>query len=175
MNNSSRFSGVFAALLLATAPVRAGLVDDLQGEDAKWTEQVPEALPPLPDEGALEPITLTGPGRHRHFVARQSVKVGADKVIRFVLVVKPAQGPLQSSYAGLRCRTGQWKTYAYAAAKGPWRPLAAPVWEDVESKSFDSVRSDLCRHFFCAGTAVAGNAEQLLLNLKRPVTVNKPR
>lgn len=169
--------GVASTLVAAlwAVPAWAGVLDDVQGDDPQWTEQAPEGLPPLPDSGTLEAVILTGAGRHSHFVERSSLKVGEDGVVRFVLVLKPENGPRQSSYVGLRCRTGQWKTYAYSTQNGPWRAVSSPLWEDVERKIRDSVRSDLYRHYFCAGSAVAGDAKQLLQRLRRPPVVSKPR
>lgn len=54
-----------------------------------------------------------------------------DGVVRYVLVATSASGVKNILYEGLRCDTGEFKTYARYGTDGQWKPVADPQWRSM--------------------------------------------
>lgn len=116
-----------------------------------WDEE------PLPQE---EQITLPAapladnllrfdPGRLStlHFyVDKASLSVGADRIVRYTLVVRGEGDARNVSYEALRCDTGEQKIYAYGKRDGGWSAVSDPEWAPVDK---DFYRKTLFDDYFC--------------------------
>lgn len=167
MGQLLRFSALFGALWASCA--WAGLLDPIESDEPAVAEQDVTDLPAPPEEVFLQPFALEGEARHRYYIDRRSLVIGGDGIVRFSLVIRPQTGRLQSSYAGVHCRAGEWKTYAVITTEGQWRRLSAPAWESIEIKRRDSARGDLYRHYLCLDGMPSGTPEQMLRTLGRSI------
>lgn len=70
-----------------------------------------------------------------------SVKVGVDPatlvimpegIVRYVMVAVNSTGSVSAMYEGIRCATGQVKTYARANASGHWSVIPDPQWNNLD-------------------------------------------
>jgi mRNA degradation ribonuclease J1/J2 len=149
------------------APAEAGVLGELSADDAQWQEETVSEFPAYPESSNLIDVYTHGQARHRYLLDRRSLVVGKDGVVRFVIAIKPMEGDLQVSYAGLYCSKQVWKTYAIGKAGNAWYRIAKPTWEQIEQKSQDAIRYELYKYSVCSGLAPAGTASQIVHNLQK--------
>ncbi len=109
-------------------------LNDYTPPSDEWQEttiRIPDGY----DPSDLQSFTLRGrQDRFEYAIERGSLQAGPDGVMRFLLVIRSAQGSVNSSYEGLRCGHRQAKAYAYGSASG-LSPLADPEWQDIPKGS----------------------------------------
>jgi len=54
-----------------------------------------------------------------------------DGVVRYVVVARNASGSTNAMYEGIRCTTGEVKTYARTNSLGTWVALPSPQWRGL--------------------------------------------
>lgn len=123
-------------------------------EDPDWKES---AVPPPPafDIGKL--ITFSGAISSSlvYGVDPASVRISnVDGVVRYVLVATGASGARNVMYEGIRCATGEFKTYARYSSDGRWNTVANAEWKSM----FDNMPSKHALYFAKAGGCDSGAA-----------------
>lgn len=130
--------------------------------------------PPYPVDATLIEFSLYGRTRNRFYVDGSTVSVGPDKVIRFVLVVRTPSKTSNVSFVGVRCKTREWKDYAYARADRTWALYGQAQWRPIQELSINNYQYTLFDEFLCYGGVRSGGpigtAELIVRNLKRPIT-----
>ena len=148
------------------APQR-GMQADIGGvpEDKEFKE-IEVALPPYPVESGLLEFQLRRNSENRFYVDRNSISIGPDRVVRFSAVIKSPSGVLNTSHEGMRCKTSEYKVYAYGAENGEWMKARDSQWRWIE-RSSANFRFTLYKDYFCDLEAIAGrNEKDLIANLK---------
>lgn len=122
-----RLKHVFAlgALLLAGA---AWAQNSLDNPD--WVE---DKVPPPPafSQDKLIPIEMPSYVTLKVGVDPQTLSVGADGVVRYVMVMRNSSGSVNAVYEGIRCVSDEVRTYARAGDSGQWTLVAQPEWVPV--------------------------------------------
>jgi hypothetical protein len=138
---------------------------------APWKEDE-VTLPPYPKKGDLIEFYPTNRTDNRYFVDGTSLTVGKDGVVRFPLVIRSRAGVDNLSYAGVHCKTMQWKSYAYGGQSGQWVAAKSPGWSRITEKDWNNYQATLANDFFCYGGwasgGVNGNAKHLVRLLRNP-------
>ena len=62
-----------------------------------------------------------------------TVSVGADDVVRYVVVMTNQAGNATAYYEGIHCATWEVKTYARQGSNGTWIMSKEPVWRDFNA------------------------------------------
>lgn len=123
-------------------------------------------LPPPPAEAGLIEFRPRGDQKNGFYVDGSSVSIGADRVIRYTLIVKSPSGVSNVSYEGMRCKTAEYKVYAFASRDGQWAKLREPKWQSTGASSSNfhySLRAD----YLCDSEAVGGrDVRDLVSRLK---------
>lgn len=175
-SGSSRLAAAAAVLLLGLAlyedgatavAAQRGMPEDIGGvpEEKEFKEDALR-LPAYPDDAALIEFRPRGHSKNRFYVDRNSVSLGADWVVRYTAVIKSASGVANVSYEGLRCKTSEYKVYAYGTRNGTWTNAREPKWQDVGSTTAN-FRYSLWVDYLCDSEAVGGrNAKDLIARLK---------
>ncbi|MBI3528322.1 MAG: CNP1-like family protein [Betaproteobacteria bacterium] len=123
-------------------------------------------LPPYPGESDLTEFRLRRNSNNRYYVDIKSIAIGPDRVVRYSAVIKSPSGALNTSYEGLRCKTSEFKVYAYGIRSGEWTKARDSQWRRIERSSAD-FRFTLYKDYFCDIEAIAGrNEKDLIANLK---------
>jgi hypothetical protein len=129
-----------------------------------WKE---EKAPPAPAYSTTQLLALDMP----HFVTVKigidpsTLMVGSDGVVRYVAVMTNSNGNSSAVYEGLRCLTGEVKTYARAGSSGTWSPASNPVWRDV----MDNLGSQHARVFArqaACDARLASSKEDIIKSLR---------
>jgi len=89
-----------------------------------------------------------------------TVLVGEDGVVRYVVIMVNATGSVNAVYEGIRCASGEVKTYARAASSGNWSPVVDPQWKGLN----DNLPS---KHAFAFARLAA--CDSLIANTKAEV------
>jgi len=144
-----------------------GMPEDIGGvpEEKEFKEDA-IVLPAYPEDSALLEFRPRGSSSNRFYIDRKSLSLGEDRVVRYVAVIRSSSGVANVSYEGMRCKTAEYKVYAFGTRDGKWTNASTPKWQNVNS-SFSSFRFSLWVDYLCSSEAVAGrNAADLILNLK---------
>ena len=167
---------------LAASVLSLGLVLGGSGATLAWQRGNPENiggvpeekpfkedalnLPAYPDDAALIEVRPRGHSQNRFYVDRNSVSLGADWVVRYTAVIKSPSGAANVSYEGMRCKTSEYKVYAYGTRDRTWADARSPKWQDIDGTTAN-FRYSLWVDYLCDSEAVGGrNAKELIARLK---------
>ena len=116
---------------------------------------IPVDMPPFVSlKFGVDPATLT---------------VTSDGVVRYVMVAANASGATNAMYEGIRCSTGEFKTYARFSAAGEWSRVNDPQWRPLNDNNTSRHALALARLGACEGrSAAASNPAQIITTLKNP-------
>ena len=84
--------------------------------------------------------------------------ITADGVVRYVMVASNASGSITAMYEGIRCATGEVKTYARYASNGQWTPQKDPQWQSLSDNLRSRHALALARQGACQNRSVTGSS-----------------
>lgn len=165
-----------AALLAAVAPAAGQSLFLTDGE--QWQEgEVPP--PPAFSSAALVPLDLGQAAPELRFgLVPESLQIGADGVVRYVVVAQSRSGAVNVMHEGLRCRTQEMRTYArwspqqlplpvnFDSSAGHWRSAGQTRWVNWRDHAAARPAWALARAGLCDGAAPNGNPAQMLRALR---------
>lgn len=121
------------------------------------------APPPLRLQ-KLVPLDMDGGTDLRWGVDPDSIRIGADRVIRYVVVGQGTGGAVNAYYEGLRCDAAQVRVYARHAADGDWVPTRED-WKPLHGSSAARHSLVVARSGACLGQAPNRSADQIARDL----------
>jgi CNP1-like family len=144
-----------------------GMTEDIGGvTEQKESKEIEVALPAYPEDSALLEFQLRRNSANRYYVDRNSISIGPDRVVRYSANVKSPSGAVNTSYEGMRCKTSEYRVYAYGINNGEWTKAHDSQWRRIERSSAD-FRFTLYKDYFCDLAAIAGrNEKDLIANLR---------
>ena len=156
-----------ALLLLVCVTVTAtGLAQNNNFvEPPPWAEAMQEP-PAAFNLDELIPVANPTRSNLSYGVAPDTVSVGPDKVVRYVIVAKSPRGAMNVLYEGVRCDTREVKAYASWRLDSGWRELSDPQWEELRNANsrYAQTMSD---DAFCDVRIVYGSAEDIVQRLRK--------
>lgn len=125
-NNYVVLLSLSAAMVFAPTSGVAQTGNGLDNPD--WVE---EQTPPPPSvsKDKLIPLEMPPHVSVKVGVDPESIVVGGDGVVRYVIVMTNATGSTNAIYEGIRCVSDEVKTYARLGASGQWSILINPSWK----------------------------------------------
>lgn len=134
-------------------------------ENPNWVEvQVPP--PPPYSKANLVPIEMPLYVSLKIGVDPSTVAVGADGIVRYVVVMLNSTGTANAAYEGIRCFTDEVKTYARMGSSGEWSMTSDPQWRPVNDNMPSRHAQAIARQGAC-DTRTAPGAAEVLKALKR--------
>jgi len=116
-------------------------------EEEPWVEaQV--TLPPSPLEADLIEFDGGPANPNRFYIDGKNLAPGPDGVMRYTLVVVTPSGVRNTSHEGIRCKTGERRTYAVGRADGSWAESTGS-WQAVRASAYNRHHAILMRQCFC--------------------------
>lgn len=160
-----RLSSIATALALAAVVAHAQVVPI----DPDWREaQVPP--PPPVKRDALIPLEI--PRSALSFgVDPASVALGADGVVRYVIVASSSTGAVNAIYEGVRCGTGEYKVYARYNPDSGWTVTKDSQWRSLHEQPASRHSLLVARTGACLGGGTNGSAEQIVKALRSSVNM----
>lgn len=156
---------VAGALLIGTAS--SAWSQPAAGE-AEWKESdVPP--PPAFDMGKLVAFDVSPNSSLVYGVDPATIRITKDDgVVRYVMVATSPTGVRNVIYEGIRCATGEFKTYARYSADGAWTPVSQPQWRSMFGNMPSRHPLRLARAGACDGAAPASSVKEMVSRLKNP-------
>lgn len=89
-----------------------------------------------------------------------SLNIGADGIVRYVIVAQSASGSVNAMYEGIWCLKGEVKTYARLSSDGKWDPVDDPQWLKLSGNQRSMHALAFARQAACDGRATASRTPQ---------------
>lgn len=168
--NVARAPGVFSWLLLVLLITNMANTASAQviADPADWKESdVPP--PPAYDMSKLLTFEVTRSSPLVYGVDPASFSISkTDGIVRYVVVATTPAGAKNVMYEGLRCSTGEVRTYARAKPDGSWVQVANSEWKSVYDISLPRHSLRFARAGACDSAAPVSSVPELVRKLKSP-------
>lgn len=163
MNFKSAFL-ISAALFLGTSCLSLAQVPV---EEPEWKEDN-VAAPPAFDLTKLVTFEVALNSQLVYGVDPATISISdKDGVVRYVVVASNASGARNVMYEGIRCSTGEFKTYArYSGDK--WTSVSKPEWKSMFGNMPSKHPLRLARAGACDSAAAVQTVDLLVSRLKNP-------
>ena len=135
-------------------------------DNLDWVEQ-PVPPPPAFSTEKLMPLDMPPYVSVTVGIDPQTLMVGEDGVVRYVVVMRNATGTVNAAYEGIRCFTRDVKTYARWTSQGAWSMLSNPPWRALNDNMPSRHALVFARQGACDGTA-ANSAAAIQKAMKLP-------
>lgn len=157
-----RPSRLLCAALCATA---FGAGAQLATPNPDWRE-IEAPLPPAFEISRLIPFDVSASSSLRYGVDPATISLGSDGIVRYVMVAQSATGALNALYEGIKCNTGEFKTYGRYNPAGGWNRVDSPEWKSLWATEVSKHTLRFARQGGCAGNAPPTTVEQMVRDLK---------
>jgi hypothetical protein len=87
-----------------------------------------------------------------------TLAITADGIVRYVVVARNASGSITAMFEGIRCATGEAKTYARAGNSGSWTMVKEPLWRGLDDNQPSKHALAFARQGACDGRAAAATS-----------------
>jgi len=104
-----------------------------QVEPDEWRES-DAPPPPAFSVGKLIPLAMPPYVTLQFGVDPETLTMTPDGIVRYVVVARNTAGSTTAIYEGLRCATGEVKTYARQSSGSAWAIVKTPSWQALNSK-----------------------------------------
>lgn len=150
--------GLFLAIFLCMAsPGRADFEEDY--ESKKWQEMEVQ-LPASPKQENLLSFYVSAATSNRFFIDGSSLSVGADGVVRYVLVVVSPEGGRNVTFEGMRCEARERRIYASGRLDGTWAKTRKNEWVRIQEAYANRHHAALFLDYFCPVGVIVRNADE---------------
>ncbi len=86
-----------------------------------------------------------------------------------IVVASSRTGAMNAMYEGIRCASGEYKTYARHNANGGWNLVSQPTWQSLYAPASASRHTLMvARGGICRGNAPNDTVEQMMRDLRSP-------
>jgi hypothetical protein len=144
---------------------------DFNDTEKPWQE-IATQLPAFPIEKNLIPFYVSPTTTLKFAIDSNSLTIGSDGVIRYVLVSRSASGAENISYEGIRCGSFEVKLYAVGHKDGTWARSRRDKWEPIVEQTANRQHAALRHDYFCSDKIIAASIEEILdrMRSQRPFT-----
>ena len=139
------------ACALAALPAQAQIFKpdtELLLNERDWREKGIK-LPEFPHPDRLVEFHVSAGTSFHFFIDPQTLSIGDDGVVRYVLVARSASGAQNIWFEGIRCTTGEFKQYATGRSDSSWVARHDAEWAPIEPKDINRQHQALRRQYFC--------------------------
>lgn len=154
---------ILGALLIGLTGAAWG---QLAADDPDWKEiEVPP--PPAFDVSKLVTFEVSRNAALAYGVDPAAIRISSsDSVVRYVMVATSASGATNVMYEGIRCATGEFKTYARYSSDGRWRMVDNAEWRSLYSGAPSRHALQFAKAGACDNAAPASTVEAIVSRLK---------
>lgn len=139
----------------------AQLVDD---PDWKETQAPP---PPAFDVKRLVEVEAPAYASVKYGVDPETIAITGDGIVRYVVVASNRSGASNAFYEGVRCATGEMKTYARYSGQ-QWNLVADPEWKRIATMASRHT-AELAGQGLCRGAAPRESVREMLKYIRQPL------
>lgn len=157
-------TSALAFSLLGSAPLLT-IAQTSYTDEKVWTETV-SAPPTTFSTEALLTFEVFKASALTYGIDPNTLTVGEDGVVRYVMVARSSNGALNVMYQGIRCATAETKTSGRLSDKGTWNISPDAEWQALSFRGPTRPAMMLARQGVCEGRTITGNAQKILATLK---------
>ncbi len=142
---------------------------------APWKEQ--KGAIPAVSLQALKKLAIDhGPINASIYLDQDSIQVNKkDRVVRYWIAIKSGKRIGSFSYEGLRCSTGEYRSYAYASPQNSTQimPLKNSRWKSIRPEGSRDYHRELAKNYLCS-TGVPRTLEGIKASLGGNYELHSP-
>ena len=130
-----------------------------------WNEvevKIPNASP----SKQLKPFFVSINTTLAFAIDAESIELGRDDVMRYIIVITSPTGARQVSYEGIRCEKHEWRLYGNLQSDGQWRRNPGSKWQLIMPNSYNRYHSALVKDAFCENSIPRRNIKEIISLLK---------
>ncbi len=131
--------------------------------------EAPVALPTGLRTSALVPVPFPG-SELRLGIDPDSLSVGPDGVIRYVMVATSASGTVNAIFEGVRCETSEVKVYARHVPNLGWKASTGATWQKVNLGAAQRATLAIVRNGLCSKDGRPRTAAEIVVDLREGST-----
>ena len=105
----------------------------------------------------------------------ETLSIANDGIVRYVMVATSPSGNINATYEGIRCLTGEVKTYARYGTAARWSPMINPQWKPLNGNQPSMHALAFARQGACDGRAASGQSPQAIVNKLRQLQLDATR
>lgn len=162
------FKTIIGKVVLTISVLTLASVCAAQGfvEDPDWKElEVPP--PPAFNKDKLIPIDMPPYVTLKFGVDPTSLAISKDGIVRYVMVATNSTGSVNAMYEGIRCASGEFKTYSRFNSSGQWTAVKDPQWRPLNDNNTSKHALALARNGACnERSAPASSVPAIVTGLK---------
>ncbi|WP_296541007.1 CNP1-like family protein [Rhodoferax sp.] len=95
-----------------------------------------------------------------------TLAITPDGIVRYVMLAVSPSGTISAFYEGIRCATGEVKSYARANASGVWTIVKEPEWRGLNDRQPSKHALALARQGACEGNTNPNSTAEIIRKLK---------
>lgn len=136
--------------------------------DAELMDWKEGAIPPPPafDVAKLLTFEVSAASSLVYGVDPATLSIADDGIVRYVMVATSASGVRNVFYEGLRCSSGEFKTYARYTPEGAWIKVTRPEWRSVFGNLPSRHALQFARSGACDNMTPASSVNEIVRRLK---------
>src|SRR5574343_1255664 len=160
MTMYARLLAVFIVLLQGGALYSLSWAADDGDEELKPWQEIDVQFPKAPVRENLLPLYVSAATANKFYIDGSSLSVGADQVIRYVMVVETPEGGRNVTFEGMRCESRSRRIYASGRQDGSWSKARNSEWVRIQEVYANRQHATLFLEYFCPlGNSVHSAAE----------------
>lgn len=156
-----------AALLLAGLLGSGSALSQLRDADPDWQEDL-GGRPPEFNVRRLIPIDMPTHVGVRMGIDPETLSIGKDGVVRYVVVATGSGGAQTVLYEAIRCATAQYRRLARYSPESGWTALAGSEWTALHGRLPSVHPLVIARSGICMGAAPNRSTADMVRDLRTP-------
>ena len=126
------------------------------------------ALPAFPEDDNLVRFDApVGGAQNRYFLDTASISLGADRVVRYTVVIMSRSGARNIIHEGIACDFREVKTYAYGNTKRAFTEFSNPTWKGLAYRGGKGYQGVLADRYVCDDSHGYLDRDGILQQLER--------
>lgn len=119
-------------------------------------------LPSAPPSKQLKPFFVSINTPLTFAIDADSIELGKDDVLRYIIVITSPSGAKQVSYEGIRCEKHEWRLYGTLQNDGQWRKNPGSKWQFIMPNNYNRYHSALVKDAFCENSIPRRNIKEII-------------
>jgi hypothetical protein len=149
--------------LLCLALTLVALGASAEDDKLDWKESETPAAPTF-NKDRLLPIDMPRYVTLQLGVDPATLVITPDGIVRYVVVASNASGSINAMYEGIRCATGEVKTYARFTSNGKWSTVQDPQWRRMNDNLPSRHALALAEQGVCESQSIAASSVTAIVN-----------
>lgn len=100
--------------------------------------------------------------------SKSLVSLKNDALVRYTVVVQSNSGAKNVLFEGIRCSTGEYRTYAYGTLDNSFVKATTSSWKYIEESGFMVHRYNFFKYYMCSDEQGSNPIDEILRKIRYP-------